>query len=57
MATEGWGSPQTPMGIFGDTLRQSRAHKGVSLKEAEHATRINRHHLAALEEENFGALP
>jgi cytoskeletal protein RodZ len=45
------------MGIFGDTLRQSRAHKGVSLKEAEHATRINRHHLAALEEENFGALP
>jgi cytoskeletal protein RodZ len=30
---------------------------GVTLKEAEQATRINRHHLAALEEENFGALP
>jgi cytoskeletal protein RodZ len=30
---------------------------GVTLKEAEQATRINRHHLAALEEENFAALP
>jgi cytoskeleton protein RodZ len=45
------------MGVFGDTLRQARAYKGVTLKEAEQATRINRHHLAALEEENFGVLP
>ncbi len=45
------------MAIFGDTLRQARAYKGVTLKEAEQATRINRHHLAALEDENFGALP
>src|SRR5919112_4719116 len=45
------------MAGFGETLRQARAHKGVTLKEAEQATRINRHHLAALEEENFGALP
>jgi len=45
------------MAVFGDTLRQARAYKGVTLKEAEQATRINRHHLAALEEENFGALP
>lgn len=45
------------MAGFGDTLRQARAHKGVTLKEAEQATRINRHHLAALEEEDFAALP
>ena len=45
------------MAIFGDTLRQARAYKGVTLKEAEQATRINRHHLAALEDENFGVLP
>ena len=45
------------MSVFGDTLRQARAHKGVTLKEAEQATRINRHHLAALEDENFVNLP
>lgn len=45
------------MAGFGETLHQARAHLGVTLKEAEQATRINRHHLAALEEENFGALP
>ncbi len=45
------------MAMFGDTLRQARTYKGVTLKDAERATRINRHHLAALEDENFGALP
>lgn len=45
------------MATFGDTLKQARAHKGVTLKEAEQATRINRNHLAALEDENFTALP
>jgi cytoskeletal protein RodZ len=45
------------MAGFGETLHQARAHLGVTLKEAEQATRINRHHLAALEEENFAALP
>lgn len=45
------------MAEFGETLRQARAHKGVTLREAEQATRINRNHLAALEEENFDALP
>src|SRR3712207_5478663 len=45
------------MAVFGDTLRQARAQKGVTLKEAEQATRINRHHLAALEEENLAVLP
>ncbi len=45
------------MSVFGETLKQARAHKGVTVKEAEQATRINRLHLAALEEENFAALP
>jgi len=45
------------MAGFGETLHQARAHLGITLKEAEQATRINRHHLAALEEENFSALP
>lgn len=45
------------MANFGETLKQARAHKGVTLKEAEQATRINRNHLAALEDENFDALP
>jgi cytoskeleton protein RodZ len=45
------------MAVFGDTLRQARAYKGVTIREAEMATRINRHHLAALEEENFVGLP
>jgi cytoskeletal protein RodZ len=45
------------MGVFGDTWRQARAHKGVTLREAEVATRINRHWLLALEEEHFDQLP
>ena len=45
------------MAGFGETLRQARALKSVTLKEAEQSTRINRHHLAALEDENFEALP
>lgn len=45
------------MAGFGETLRQARAHKNVTLREAEADTRINRHHLAALEDEEFGALP
>ncbi len=45
------------MAVFGDTLQQARAQKGVSLKEAEMATKISRHHLLALEEEQFHDLP
>lgn len=45
------------MGVFGDTLRQARVSKGVTLREAEQATRINRHHLSALEDEDFAVLP
>lgn len=45
------------MATFGETLRQARAHKNVTLREAEAETRINRHHLAALEDEDFEAMP
>ena len=45
------------MSIFGETLRQARAHKGVTVKEAEQATRISRLYLNALEDEHFEALP
>ena len=57
MLSEGEGASSTPMSVFGETLKQARSSKGVTVKEAEQATRINRLHLAALEEENFSALP
>lgn len=45
------------MGAFGETLRQARLDKGVSLADAEHDTRIRRRYLEALENEDFAALP
>ncbi|MGD9711817.1 MAG: helix-turn-helix domain-containing protein [Thermomicrobiales bacterium] len=45
------------MSVFGDTLRQARAQKGLTLREVERDLRINRHYLAALEEESFEHLP
>ena len=48
---------QAPMSDFGDLLRHARAYKGVTLREAERETRISRHHLAALEYEEFSELP
>lgn len=45
------------MSLFADTLRQARAEKGVTLRQAEQATRINRHYLAALEDNQFENLP
>ena len=45
------------MSSFGELLRQARDYKGVTLREAERATRIGRAHLAALEAEDFAALP
>ena len=53
----GEGSQIVTMSVFGDTLRQARVSKGVTLREAEQATRINRHHLSALEDEDFAVLP
>lgn len=45
------------MSVFGDTLRQARAQKGITLRQAEQEIRINRHYLAALEDETFDNLP
>lgn len=45
------------MGTLGETLRQARLDKGVSLAEAEQETRIRRRYLEALENEDFSALP
>lgn len=45
------------MGEFGELLRNARAYRGVSLADAERATRINRRYLAALEQEAFDQLP
>ncbi len=42
---------------FGELLRHARAYKGVTLREAERATRISRHYLLALEREEFDDLP
>src|SRR5688572_8312637 len=45
------------MSDFGELLRHARAYRGVTLRDAERATRINRNHLAALEKEEFSDLP
>ncbi|MCS7051628.1 MAG: helix-turn-helix domain-containing protein, partial [Thermomicrobium sp.] len=45
------------MGEFGELLRNARAYRGVSLHDAERATRISRRYLAALEQEAFEHLP
>lgn len=45
------------MGSLGEELRRAREEKGVSLREAEEATKIRLRYLAALEKEEFQALP
>ena len=42
---------------FGETLRQARLDKGVSLADAERDTRIRRRYLEALEAEDAASLP
>ncbi|HEX5167194.1 MAG TPA: RodZ domain-containing protein [Thermomicrobiales bacterium] len=42
---------------FGQTLRQAREAKSVSLAQAERATRISRTYLGALEQHEFSELP
>lgn len=51
------GGQTVTMGVFGDTLKQARNAKGLTYREVELGTRINRHHLQALEEEDFAVLP
>ena len=43
--------------MIGQLLREAREAKGCTLEEAERATRIRAKYLAALEAEDFGALP
>ena len=45
------------METIGQRLRQARERLGLSLEEAERTTRIRSQHLAALERDNFEALP
>jgi cytoskeletal protein RodZ len=45
------------MGSIGETLRQARIDKGVSLAEAERATHIRRRYLEALEADDVATLP
>jgi len=42
---------------LGETLQRARQARGLTLEEVERDTRISRHYLAALENENFGLLP
>jgi cytoskeletal protein RodZ len=45
------------MAELGELLQQARSFKGVSLREAERATRISRQYLEALEADDFTQLP
>lgn len=42
---------------LGETLRRARQARGITIEDAERATRIPRRYLEALEQENFGILP
>jgi cytoskeleton protein RodZ len=45
------------MGKFGDTLRQEREFRGISLDAITRVTKISNRHLVALEQEHFEVLP
>ncbi|MCH6553913.1 MAG: DUF4115 domain-containing protein [Acidobacteria bacterium] len=45
------------MGSFGENLRRERELRGITLVELSNATRINRKHLVALEDDQFHQLP
>jgi len=45
------------MGDLGQSLKEAREQKGVSLEEVEEVTRIRHKFVQALEEGNYGALP
>ena len=42
---------------LGETLRRARQTRGITIEDAERATRIPRRYLEALEREDFGILP
>ncbi len=45
------------MGSFGDTLRQEREFRGITLDAITRVTKISNRHLMALEQEHFEVLP
>ena len=45
------------MGSFGDTLRQEREFRGITLDAITRVTKISNRHLIALEQEHFEVLP
>jgi cytoskeleton protein RodZ len=45
------------MGKFGDTLRQEREFRGITLDSITRVTKISNRHLVALEQEHFEVLP
>ncbi len=45
------------MSPLGETLRRARQARGITVEDAERATRIPRRYLEALEQENFSILP
>ncbi|HEY7068444.1 MAG TPA: helix-turn-helix domain-containing protein [Chloroflexota bacterium] len=49
--------PREAPATFGDVLRQARRARGLSLEEAAAETRIPFKYLAALEDQEYGALP
>ncbi len=53
------GTSRTPSGDakIGPLLEKARKERGLSLEEAEHATKIRKRYLVALERENYGVLP
>src|SRR3970040_548999 len=42
---------------LGETLQRARQARGITVEDAERATRIPRKYLEALEQENFAILP
>src|ERR1700677_3269432 len=45
------------MGKFGETLRQEREFRGITLDTITQVTKISNRHLMALEQEHFDVLP
>jgi cytoskeleton protein RodZ len=45
------------MGNFGDTLKQEREFRGITLDTITKVTKISNRHLVALEQEHFDVLP
>jgi cytoskeleton protein RodZ len=53
------GTSRTPNGDakIGPVLEKARKERGLTLEEAEHATKIRKRYLAGLEREDYGVLP